>query len=144
MNRTSTPPHALGLQIEQLFQDITRTVNSINESREKINSTITTHVARCQHELVSLSKVHQNRWRFESDTANEDPFQMRDTLNRFILACNTLTYLSSPFVEFGNDQSEGCMSFPIKKSWRKKQLKMLEDEFFGHERSLSLALSNAV
>jgi hypothetical protein len=144
MNRTSTPPHALGLQVEQLFQDITRAVDSINECREKISSTITTHIARCQHELVSLSKVHQNRWRFESDNSNDDPFQMRDTLNKFIIACNTLTYLSSPFVEVGNEKLEGCMSFAPKKSWRKKQLKMLEDDFFDHERSLSLALSNAV
>jgi hypothetical protein len=147
MERPSSPPSALGLPVEHLFRDVYRLLEAFQESKQKLGS-IATHVARCQHELSSLERIHTNRWRFHPRDS-DDPFQLRETLNKFAISCNALKYVNSPLAEFGNDIPDGCLpglsvNLTLKRSWKKKHLKSLEAEFFGHERALSLALSNAV
>jgi hypothetical protein len=142
MNRTTEAPHALGLPVESLFQDIYRVLDDVRALKANLGS-IATYVARCQHEILSLEKVHANKWRFDTEQNADDPFQLRNTLNKFVISCSALTYINSPFREFPEDVGEGCF-FPGKRGWRKKQIKALDSEFFSHERSLSLALANSV
>jgi hypothetical protein len=143
MNSPVSLPVASGLSVEYLFQEIYRILEGIQDSKEKVG-VIAAHIARCQHELLSLDKAHSNRWRFHSRNSREDPFQIRDTLNKFVISCNALTYVNAPFAEYGADFPDGCLAFPTRRSWKKKQFKTLEAEFFGHERALALALTNAV
>jgi hypothetical protein len=139
----SLSPSNPGLPIDELFCDIYRILEELKEAKQQIDS-ITTVVVRCNRELLHLERIHTNKWRLLG-VDSEDPFELRDILNKFIITCNALSYVNSPIADLDDDLGEGCL-FPSKskRSWKKKHVKALETEFADHDRALSLALSNAV
>jgi len=134
--------------IETHFKDIYRILDEIKDSRDKLE-TITRSVVRCSRELRSIERIYVNRWRFFGSDTLEDPFELRDILHKFSITCTALRYINSPTGDEDDAPEPGCMpgmlpSLPSRRGWKKKQIKVLESEFMEHERSLALALSNAV
>jgi hypothetical protein len=140
----SLSPSASGLPIDDLFRDVYRILEEIKEAKQQIDS-ITTVIVQSNRELLHLERIHSNKWRLYGAETAEDPFELRDILNKFLISCNALTYVNSPISDFDDDLGEGCL-FPSKsrRAWKKKHVKALEAEFSDHDRAISLALSNAV
>jgi hypothetical protein len=139
----SLSPSNPGLPIDELFRDVYRILEELKEAKQQIDS-IATVIVHCNRELLHVERIHSNKWRLQGADA-EDPFELREILNKFLISCNALTYVNSPVADFDDDLGEGCL-FPSKskRSWKKKHVKALENEFSEHDRALSLALSNAV
>jgi hypothetical protein len=139
----SLSPSASGLPIDELFRNVYRILEELKEAKQQIDS-IATVIVHCNRELLHLERIHSDKWRLHG-TDTEDPFELREILNKFLISCNALTYVNSPVADFDDDLGEGCL-FPSKskRSWKKKHVKALEAEFAEHDRALSLALSNAV
>jgi hypothetical protein len=141
------PQTAVGTSIDALFSDIYRVLEDVQKTKDRLES-ITNSIVHCSRELRNLERIHTNRWRFYGPDVSDDPFELRDVLVGFTICCNSLTYVNSPFSSADADDdfvADGCL-FPSnpKRGWKKKQIKALEADFTEQERSLSLALSNAV
>ena len=135
---------AVGTAVDSLFGDIYRILEDVQKAQEKVD-TITRSIIHCSRELRNLERIHTNRWRFYGPDVSDDPFELRDVLHKFLISCNALTYVNSPFGELDDEAGDGCL-FPSnsKRVWKKKQMKALEADFSEQERMLSLALSNTV
>ncbi|KAF2669996.1 hypothetical protein BT63DRAFT_423968 [Microthyrium microscopicum] len=143
MYRLSSSKKVAEQPIDAQFQNITGVLEDIQRNKAKSES-ITKSIAHCSRELQHLERIHSNRHRFHGPDGSDDPFALRDILQRFYTSCNALAYVGSPIEDF--DNFDGCIQFPStpKRGWKKKQLKTIEADYSEHERSLSLALSNAV
>jgi hypothetical protein len=136
------PYGASGIPTDSLFRDIYRILEEIQETKDHAHS-ITTSIVHCSRELRNLERIHGFRCRFFGSESTEDPFELQEILNKFMISCNALSYINSPHNALDDDVGDGCL-FPSKRGWKKKHIKALETEFFDHQRTLSLALSNAV
>lgn len=140
------PDSSSGISIESLFHDIYRNLEELKHVKDHADS-ITNCIVHCSREIRNLERIHGFGPKFYGTTVSEDPFELRDTLNKFITSCNALSYVSSPSAHSALDDDDavgaGCL-FPVGGSWRKKQMKNLDIEFLGLQRTLSLELSHAV
>jgi hypothetical protein len=131
-----------GIPVDDLFRDIYIILEDLQNSTDDVES-ITTCVVLCSRELRHLERIHGFRWRFWGNRTSDDPFELKEILNKFTISCNALSYVNSPHVALDDDVSDGCL-FGSKKGWRRKHIRALETEFIEHQRILSLALANAV
>jgi hypothetical protein len=133
---------ASGIPTDTLFRDIYRILEELQDTKDHVDS-LATCIIHCSRELRNLERIHGFRWRFFGRESSEDPFELQETLNKFMISCNALSYVNSPNNALDDDIGDGCL-FPSKRGWKKKHIKALETEFYDHQRTLSLALSNAV
>ena len=137
-----SPYGASGIPIDSLFRDIYRLLEELQGANNLVDN-VATCILHCSRELRQLEKVHGFGWRFYGANCSEDPFELQEILNKFMITCNALSYINSSHTISDEDLGDGCL-FPAKKGWRKKQLKGLEIDFWEHRRTLGMALSHAV
>jgi hypothetical protein len=129
----------IAFAIETLFRDAYRILEDIQSAAEIIEPIADT-IASCHWIIQNLERVHRNQVRTHSPEVSQDIFDLRRNLDRFIGSCNTLTYTLSPLK---NTDNVGCM-FPSRQTWKRKQTRELQEEFWDHQRMLSLVLANAI
>lgn len=127
------------ITIEALFRDAYRILEEIQEAPEHVDS-FGGVLVHCHRTIRNLERIHQNQVRLHGAEAAQDPFDLRGTLDRFIITCNALNYVLTPILY---SPAAECF-FGLRWTWKRKQISTLEEEFAGHRRMLSLVLTNAM
>ena len=142
MNLSARPSFATQMAAETLFRDAYRILEEIQQSSAAIDA-VSAVLVHCHRALRNLERIHQNHVRVYGDDPAEDPFQIREPLDRFIATCNAFNYVLDPLVQPAQEHSDSCL-LNSQKSWKRKHVKNLEQEFCDHERTLSMVLTNAI
>lgn len=128
------------IAIESLFRDAYNILEEVHGAAEHME-TISGALTSCHRSIQMLERIHREQMRSQSPDISQDVFGLRQTLDRFIASCNALSYtvkLSSPSIQMG------CIGAGTKSTRKKKQERELQEEFWDHQRLLSLALANAI
>jgi len=127
------------ITIEALFRDAYRILDEIQDAPEHVES-ISGVLVHCHRAIRNLERIHQNQVQIHGAEAAQDRFDLRGALDRFITTCNALNYVLTPTLY---SPAAECF-FGIRWTWKRKQIRILEEEFVSHRRMLSLVLTNAM
>jgi hypothetical protein len=90
-----------------------------------------------------LERIHRDQVRSQNPDISQDLFGLRQNLDRFIGSCNSLRYLVNT-KPMGSAIEVACWPTASRPTFKKKQIRELQEEFWDHQRRLSLALANAI
>lgn len=130
------------IAIESLFRDAYTILEAIHDTADNIDQSISGAIVHCHRSIQMLERIHRDQIRANNPDVEQDIYGLRRSLDRFIASCNALTYMGRQ-VAPTFESSMACMMVarPAKKS---KQIREMQEEFWDHQRLLSLALANAV
>lgn len=127
--------------IESLFRDAYTILEEIHGAADQMEG-ISSSIVQSHRTIQMLERIHKDQVRSQTSDAVQDTFGLRKNLDSFIATCNAFNYTvkNKPVVSTYNI---GCMS-PATPTWKRKQSRELQGEFWEHAKTLSLALANAV
>lgn len=128
--------------IESLFRDVYRILEDIQESAERLEP-VAESLAVCHWTIQNLERLYRVQAQTHNPSISNDVFDMSRNLDRFIASCSALAYsFSSPMPS--TELQIGCMFGAPRQTKKKNQIRELQEEFWDHQKMLSLVLSNAI
>jgi hypothetical protein len=128
--------------IESLFRDAYNILEEIHGATDHIETT-SGSLVQCHRTIQMLERIHRDRARSQSSDISQDAFGLRQKLERFIASCNALRYLVDSKT-MSSSMDIGCWAAGLRPALKKKHTRELQEEFWDHQRLLSLALANAI
>jgi hypothetical protein len=126
--------------IDSLFKDAYTSLEQVQEHADDIES-FSDSIVSCHWAISNLERIHRIYSQNPYSTLAQDAFSLRSNLERFIGSCHTLLR----FVNLLNVSLDaGCWIGGGKTAVKKKHVRELQEEFWDHQRILSLVLANAV
>ena len=126
--------------ISSLFRDAYTSLEQVQEHADEIDS-FSNSIVSCHWAISNLERIHRIYSQNPYSTLAQDAFSLRSNLERFIASCHALIRM----LELLSTSSEvGCFLGGGKAAVKRKQTKELQEEFWDHQRILSLVLANAV
>lgn len=137
-------PSSIAAAIQSLFKTAYETLEQIQEYADHIEP-FSDSIVACHWAISNLEKINRIYARSPYSTLAQDAFSLRGNLERFIASCHALIR----FVELLNLHSEGGIGCfigagNVKATLKRKQVRELQQEFWDHQRLLSLVLANAI
>jgi len=126
--------------IESLFRDAYRILEEIQGSAEQLEP-VTETIAICHWTIQNLERLHRTQARTNTPNLAQDVFDISRNLERFIASCSALTYSLSPPM---SSSEIGCMFGGPRQTRKRNQVRELQEEFWDHQRMLSMVLANAI
>ncbi|KIW04340.1 uncharacterized protein PV09_04630 [Verruconis gallopava] len=126
--------------IDSLFKDTYTTLEQLQEHSDYLEP-FSDSIVACHWAITNLETIHKSYAQYPYSTLAQDAFSLRNNLERFIASCHALTRFMS-FLDMSTDA--GCFIGGSKATSKRKQVRELQEEFWDHQRILSLALANAV
>jgi hypothetical protein len=130
------------MAIDSLFRDAYSILEEIHGTADHVES-ISGSVVQCHRTIQMLERIHRDQVRSQRPDVSQDVLGLRTNLDRFIASCNALRYLVNT-KPVGSTMEMGCWTSTSRPTFKKRQLRELQEEFKGHQRLLSLALANAI
>jgi hypothetical protein len=142
MDSSTSLQHTIA--IETLFRDAYRILHEIQLAPERVTS-LSGSLFHCRKEIRHLERIHSNQSRIFGRDPSEDTLGLRGALDKFMSSCNALTYIVS-YDHLDAEVGHGLCLFPSKRGGKEKQkqIRVLEDDFANHERTLSMTVAHAV
>lgn len=128
--------------IESLFRDVYRILEEIQGSAERLEP-VAESVAVCHWTIQNLERLHRIQAQTHNPTISNDVFDISRNLERFIASCSALTYSLSPPMS-STELQIGCMFGAPRQTKKRNQIRELQEEFWDHQRMLSMVLANAI
>jgi hypothetical protein len=130
------------IAIDSLFRDAYNILEEIHGAMDHAEA-ISGSMVQCHRTIQMLERIHRDQVRSHNPDIVQDTFGLRQKLERFIASCNALKYLVND--NTGSSATEvSCWNPGFRPAFRKKQVRELQEEFWDHQRLLSLALANAI
>lgn len=126
--------------IDSLFKDAYASLEQVQEHAEEIES-FSDSIVSCHWAISNLERIHRIYSQNPYSTLAQDAFSLRSNLERFIGSCHALIRM----VHLLSTTSDvGCWLGGGRANVKKKHVQGLQEEFWDHQRILSLVLANAV
>lgn len=100
-------------------------------------------IVSCHWTISNLERIHQTQDQNPYSALAQDAFSLRTNLERFIASCNALLRFVRS-LDLSMATQVGCMFGGSKVTMKRKQVRELQEEFWDHQRILSLVLANAI
>jgi hypothetical protein len=126
--------------IRTLFKDAYETLEQIQEHAAHIEP-FSDAIVACHWAISNLEKIHKAYAQNPYSTLAQDAFSLRSNLERFTASCHTLIRFVNPL---NLSADVGCFIGGGKVTLKRKQIRELQEEFWDHQRILSLVLANAI
>jgi hypothetical protein len=128
------------IAIETLFRDAYKILEEVHGAVDHMEA-VSGALTNCHRSIQMLERIHREQVRSQNPDISQDIFGLRQKLDRFVASCNALNYLAQLS---SHSVQVGCMGTGSKPARKKKQERELQEEFWDHQRLLSLALANAI
>ena len=126
--------------ISSLFKDGYASLEQIQEHAAHIEP-FSDAIVTCHWAIQNLERIHRAYAKDPHSTLAQDAFSLRSNLERFIASCHALIRMVDPL---NAAIQVGCFMGGGKAALKRKQVRELQEEFWDHQRILSLVLANAV
>lgn len=129
--------------IESLFRDVYRILEEIQGSAERLEPVAET-VAVCHWTIQNLERLHRTQTQVhDNPSIFNDVFDISRNLERFTASCSALTYSLSPPMS-STELQIGCIFGAPRQTKKRNQIRELQEEFWNHQKMLSMVLANAI
>lgn len=129
--------------IESLFQDVYRILEEdIQGSAERLEP-VAESVAVCHWTIQNLERLHRVQAQTHNPSTFNDVFDISRNLERFIASCSALTHSLNPPMS-STELQIGCMFGAPRQTRKRNQIRELQQEFWDHQKMLSIVLANAI
>lgn len=126
--------------INSLFKDAYASLEQVQEHADEIES-FSDSIVGCHHAILNLERIHRIYSQNPGSTLAQDAFSLRNNLERFIGSCHALIRMLGLL---STTSDVGCWIGGGKAAVKRKHVRELQEEFWDHQRILSLVLANAV
>lgn len=126
--------------IDSLFKDAYASLEQVQTHADGIES-FSGSIVSCHWAISNLERIHRIYSQNPYSTLAQDAFSLRRNLERFIGSCHALIRFAD-LLSMSSDV--GCFIGGGKAALKRKQVRELQEEFWDHQRILSLVLANAV
>ncbi|KAE9973901.1 hypothetical protein BLS_003377 [Venturia inaequalis] len=128
--------------IECLFRDVYRILEDLQASADRLEP-VAESLAICHWTIQNLERLHRVQAKIHNPSISNHVFDMSRNLDRFIASCSALA--SSPGPPMSSSELQlGCMFGAPRQVKKKNRIRELQEDFWDHQRMLSLMLSNAI
>jgi hypothetical protein len=127
--------------ITSLFKDVYETLEQIQEYAAVVEP-FSDAIVSCHWAISNLERIHRIYAQNAYSTLAQDAFSLRGNLERFIASCHALIRFVS-LLDLSDD-AVGCFIGSSKATLKRKQVRELQEEFWDHQRILSLVLANSI
>ena len=126
--------------IDSLFKDAYTSLEQVQDHADNIES-FSDSIVSCHWAISNLERIHRIYSQNPYSTLAQDAFSLRSNLERFIGSCHALVRMVD-LLSMSSDV--GCFLVGGKTAMKRKKVRELQEEFWDHQRILSLVLANAV